>query len=92
MVGHVSEALAVHVGHAAADAGDEDPEHGSAEALTHVCLGCAAGLSPGVTAAGQGIPLPHCDGLRVAPLAVSPAPTFNALHTYFSRAPPRPQD
>jgi hypothetical protein len=92
MVGHVGEALAVHAGHAAADAGDEDREHGGAGALTHVCLGCAAGLAPGVTAAGQSIPLPRCDDLRVALLAVSPAPTFNALHTYFSRAPPRLQD
>lgn len=92
MVGHVGEALALHAGHAAADAGDEDREHGGAEALTHVCFGCAAGLAPGVTATGQSISLPRCDDLRVAPPAVSPAPTFNALHTYFSRAPPRLQN
>lgn len=89
MVGHVGEALAAHLDHSSAEAGDEDREHGGAEALTHVCLGCAAGLTPAVAAAGRCILLPRCAGPRMAPCAVSPAPTFNALHSYFSRAPPR---
>ena len=92
MVGHVGEALAAQVGQAAADAGDEDREHGGAEALTHVCASCASGLAPGLPVATGGIPLPRQGGMHTATLAASPAPTFNPFQTYFSRAPPRFQD
>lgn len=92
MVGHVGEALSAQVGQPAADAGDEDREHGGAEALTHVCASCASGLAPGLPMAARGIPLPLQGGMHTAALAVSPAPTFNPFQTYFSRAPPRLQD
>lgn len=92
MVGHVGEVLSAQVGQPAADAGDEDREHGGAEALTHVCASCVSGLAPGLPMTARGIPLPLQGGMHTATLAVSPAPTFNPFQTYFSRAPPRLQD
>jgi hypothetical protein len=92
MLGHLGEAIAANAGHADTAASDEDREHGGAEALTHVCVSCAAGFAPGLPAAGAGLPFPRGDGPRLAPVAVSPAPTFTPFHAYIGRAPPRLQN
>lgn len=89
MVGHVGDALAHAVAGVDAGASDEDAEHGSAEALTHVCCACASGLGADLLpAAGQPARFDPRGGDQGLSCAVAPAPTFGPRAAFRSRAPP----